>query len=383
MQKRNPAADIIRCFALFLVISVHFFLNNGYYSQAVQGTEMFIMTVMRQFFIICVPLFIMLSGYLLRKKQLSGKYYKKIGSIILTYVLASIFCLIYSLVFLHQEISFREAIFQILEFSADPYSWYIEMYLGLFLLIPFLNVLYNNLPSQKWKFGLIITFIILTSLPSVINVYNFNALNWWQDPSISFETDKLIPAWWVNIYPLTYYFIGCYLSEYKVNIKKIANVILIIITTLAYGAYTYWRTYKVYFIWGSWCDYTSFFSVILTTLVFVFFININYESFPKKLSFIFEKISGLCLGGYLLSYIFDSIFYPKLIEKVPIMTDRLGYYFLIVPLVYVSSLTLSYILSKIQLLINIIYKKLAALNQKIKEAENSELRTAKDESESK
>mgnify|MGYP006944388332 CR=1 FL=1 len=29
LKTRNPAADVIRCFACYLVISVHFFLNGG------------------------------------------------------------------------------------------------------------------------------------------------------------------------------------------------------------------------------------------------------------------------------------------------------------------------------------------------------------------
>ena len=68
--KRNPAMDIIRILAFFFVVSIHFFLNNDFYLTPVKGERMFIMTIMRSCFIICVPLFITLSGYLLRKKQL-------------------------------------------------------------------------------------------------------------------------------------------------------------------------------------------------------------------------------------------------------------------------------------------------------------------------
>lgn len=98
MQKRSAAADIIRCVAFFFVVSVHFFLNNGFYSQAVVGNRMFVMTIMRSLFVICVPLFITLSGYLLRKKELSVKYYTRISKIIVTYILASVVCMVYSVV---------------------------------------------------------------------------------------------------------------------------------------------------------------------------------------------------------------------------------------------------------------------------------------------
>ena len=37
---------------------------------------------------------------------------------------------------------------------------------------------------------------------------------------------SLIPDWWIGIYPLTYYFIGCYLKEYKVTIIVAVPVLL-------------------------------------------------------------------------------------------------------------------------------------------------------------
>lgn len=349
--KRNPAADILRILALFFVISVHFLLNNGFYDQTVAGKRMLVMVLMRALFIICVPLFLTLSGYLLRKKQLSKQYYKRIGTILVTYLLSCAACIIYSVCVLHSSMSFKDMIFKTLNFSAAPYSWYIEMYLGLFFLIPFLNIAYNNIPSKKWKIVLILSFILLTSLPSVVNVYNWVSEGWWKMPASDSTKYKLIPAWWENLYPITYYFIGCYLSEYGLKIKKRLNILLVVVCVILSGLYSYWRSYSTYFIWGSWCDYESLFNVILTTLVFTLFININYEKISEKLSLCLQKISGLCLGAYLVSWIFDKTFYPILIEKVPETTRSLEYYFLIVPAVFVLSLLLSYIMSKIQLLL--------------------------------
>lgn len=159
-QKRSAAADIIRCLALFFVVSVHFFLNNEFYSQPVEGERMFIMNIMRALFIICVPLFLVLSGYLLRKKELSKAYYARISKIIVTYVLVSIVCMLYSVFVQQKELTVTDMVFKLLDFTGAPYSWYIEMYLGLFLLIPFLNILYNNLASQRHKQILVITFVI-------------------------------------------------------------------------------------------------------------------------------------------------------------------------------------------------------------------------------
>lgn len=362
--KRSPAADLIRILAFFLVVSVHFFLNNGFYSQAVEGRRMFIMTVMRSFFIICVPLFLTLSGYLLRRKQLEKRYYGRIGKIVITYILASLLCVFYSVVFLGNDLTLKDIILKIFNFTAAPYSWYIEMYLGLFLLIPFLNIVYNTLPSQKWKIWLIITFVILTALPSVLNIYDLTSFDWLAVPSSTSEKNKLIPEWWQNFYPITYYYIGCYLSEYGLKINKVLNMVLIIVWTVFSGTFCYWRSYKTKFIWGAWCSYQSLFNVILTLLVFVFIINLNYDKLPNKISGIIQKISGLSLGGYLVSWIFDSEVYPILSQKVPSVVDRLEYYIIIVPIIFVLSLMTSFLLSKIQFLIEKSYSVICNLFRK-------------------
>ncbi len=95
IKKRNVALDVIRITALYCVISVHFFLNNGFYTQPVVGTRMYIMTILRTMFIVCVPLFIMLTGYLMNKKELSIRYYFGITKTIGIYLLAGLACLSY------------------------------------------------------------------------------------------------------------------------------------------------------------------------------------------------------------------------------------------------------------------------------------------------
>lgn len=71
MKKRNINLDIIRSIAVFSVLSVHFFLNNGFYTEIIKGKRMFVMFTMRTAFMICVPLFAILTGYLMNKKILS------------------------------------------------------------------------------------------------------------------------------------------------------------------------------------------------------------------------------------------------------------------------------------------------------------------------
>lgn len=347
LSARNPCFDIIRCFALFCVISVHFFLNNEFYSEPVAHKRMIVMVFMRCAFMVCVPTFLVLTGCLMKSKKLSKRYYSKCIKTICIYCLSSIACLIYKKFYLNDPVDFLNGIFAILGFSAAPYSWYVQMYLGLFIMIPFLNLIYNNLPSKKAKFVLIATFFVLTSLPSIINVYDIFSPTWWKNPASSTAYLKLIPAWWTGIYPLTYYFIGCYLIEYKPKMNIWKNILLIILTLLVYGTYCIWRSYNVPFASGAWEAWGSPFNVVLTVLVFIFFFNRDYRNIPHLISRVFAVLSDCCLGGYLVSWIFDSAFYPILNLKISEMPKRLEYYFIIVPVIYLCSLTLSFVINLI------------------------------------
>ena len=63
---RNLNMDLIRVMACFLVISVHFFPNTSFYAQPIVGGPMFALTFIRNFSMSCVPLFMILTGYLSR-----------------------------------------------------------------------------------------------------------------------------------------------------------------------------------------------------------------------------------------------------------------------------------------------------------------------------
>ena len=79
MKKRNINIDLIKCIAVFSVISVHFFLNTNFYNTPVVGNKMYIAVFFRTLFMICVPLFIITTGYLMKNKELNKKYYENVN----------------------------------------------------------------------------------------------------------------------------------------------------------------------------------------------------------------------------------------------------------------------------------------------------------------
>lgn len=151
ISKRNLNLDLIRCVAIFLVISVHFLLNTSFYSTVVNGKKMFLLIVLRVIFMSCVPLFMILTGYLMNKKEPTKEYYKKISKVAVTYVICSLLCILFRILYKGESFSFPSVISSILKFSGCGYAWYIEMYLGLYIIIPFLNKAYNSCKDKKEK----------------------------------------------------------------------------------------------------------------------------------------------------------------------------------------------------------------------------------------
>ena len=347
-KARDVRLDIIRIFSLFCVIAVHFFLNSGFYNEIVIGKKMYIMSIIRSFFIICVPMFIMLTGYLVNGKTLSKKYYKGIIKILIIYLICSIIYSLFVKFYLKEEMTFTIFLKKLISYSGTRYSWYIEMYIGLFLLIPFFNIIINSLKSKKEYQLILITLIILIALPSILNIFKFDSIDWWKKPSISKSYVKILPAWWTSGYPVLYYFLGAYLKRYTVNINTKLNIFLLVIFTIIDGTFNFYRSFSVKYIWGSWNSYSSLFVMIETFLVFnlLLKINLNNNSIRNNL---LKTLSNACLGAYLISCMYDKIIYDKLEVLIPNVKQR----FIYAPVVVLLSFTCSIITS---ILINTVYK---------------------------
>ena len=329
MKKRNINIDLIKSIAVFLVISVHFFLNTKFYNMKVTEINMFIGIFFRTMFMICVPLFMITTGYLMKDKKLNKKYYIGIFRVLITYLLSSITILTYLKIYNNEPFDIHYILEKILTFSCG-YSWYIEMYIGLFLLIPFINLIYNNLKSKKQKQLLILTMLILTSFQGILNIKYI-----------------IIPDWWINLYPLTYYFIGCYLKEYKININKYVNILLFFSLTALSSYINIIFSKGDYFKNEIYNNRGSIFNVLSAVLFFIFIINLNLNKMPKVISKIITKISNLSLGIYLLSVIPDNLLYFHIFKDTNLYSFK-GY-FTIIPLVFILSIVLS-------IIINVIYK---------------------------
>ena len=167
-KERNTSLDLIRSIAIFLVVLNHAFEHTyGYELEYINSVSLHVKifafagyTLGR----IGVPLFLMLTGYLLltRKYDLQGikSFYKKnLLPLLLTW---EIWVLIYHILScIHHHTGFqlklylREALF--LKRVDIPHAWYVPVILGIYLFIPLLA---KALEALDWKILLILAAVM-------------------------------------------------------------------------------------------------------------------------------------------------------------------------------------------------------------------------------
>lgn len=216
-SQRICGLDLIRVCAIFFVIAGHFFsLNTPFKNVPFTGFSMFIQGMMNSVFMVGVPLFIMLTGYLNINKTPTKKYYKNMIRVLVAYVIFSIATIAFRKFYLGENMNILQWTLKIFNYSAIPYAWYIEMWIGLALLTPFLNYLWKAIPSLKEKLLLIVSLFIMTSLPDLCNRYGM----------------YIFPAYFAKAcYPLMFYFIGIFIREYQPIIKTRIGLLVILTTS--------------------------------------------------------------------------------------------------------------------------------------------------------
>ena len=138
MQSRQPGIDLLRCLGLLFVTGVHSFLYNGYYYEPQMGILMWGANSFKWLFFTCNGLFMLLTGYLKCEKPLSKGYYRSLLPILVGYGLT---CLV-SFPIRHFVLNEKLTLWQWLEkmVTFGNYAWYIEMYIGLILISPLINL---------------------------------------------------------------------------------------------------------------------------------------------------------------------------------------------------------------------------------------------------
>ena len=295
-KKREPGLDIARVTAVCFVISVHFFLNNGFYSAPMKGWGMWAAVSLRWLAFTCVPLFLLITGYLKIDCVWDGKYYGGIVRILISWLTVSGISILFKIFYFHENKSPAAWAGEVMNFKAANYSWYIEMYIGIFLLCPFINMAVRALDTERKYRALLITMAALTFLPSVLDGWTVNGAVW-----------KPVPDYWVALYPFTYYLLGGYLKKYPPRISPWLCFLAAGLGAALKGTATFLAAAGGVFSDGAGGGYSDLGVAVISLGIFWGCAGMRLSSERAKGAF--ALISRISLDLYLVSWVFDKLFY--------------------------------------------------------------------------
>lgn len=302
MSKREPGLDLLRCLALLGVVTFHSFLYNGFYFEPQMGFAMLAADCFRWLSVSCVGIFLMLSGYLKCEKGIRDCW-RSILPALIGYLIASVVSIPARHFLLGDVQTLETWLKRLVGFRAVYYGWYVEMYVGLMLLAPFVNRLLegNEIPLLAG------TLILVTAMPR----------DWMSD-------------YWRDMYPLTYYVLGGAVKKLQPKIKPWVAITGAAVIACGLGLATWLSTdgdISDAFIQ----EFPDFWIVAMVACLFVGLYRVRaWRGFALA--------AEGCYGGYLLSHLLDAKGYTLVPQWREPGAYWLGFFFITIPIFLLSIL---------------------------------------------
>lgn len=296
MQKKHIYfIDYLRVIAVVSVIFSHIIANtNSYYDINIYNSNMFFLyDLLLNLSLIAVPIFLMITGYLL----LDEERYFSFNKMFKCYFLK---CMLIIIIF-GTSFNCIEAIFNTHSFNIESifksfidavggkswnHMWYMYMLLVMYLLIPIFRKLVKNLDDKEYIYLLLLILL-------------FN---------ICFKLSKLT-EWTTEYFPIKgiyifYLLIGDFIRRYKKEIVIKYKKIYILIGILIVGICSIVKDiYHIEFL-QNFLAYDGLFLAILAITIFLVFVEKGDDIKCNKL---ISSISNASFGIYIIHMFFVNI----------------------------------------------------------------------------
>ena len=355
-KTRLAGLDLVRCAAALFVVSVHFFFNCGYYSTPLTDKVTFMMTAARWLFLCCVPLYMMLTGYFKCNKDISRSYYLSFIPVFIAYIIISVIKVFVGNYYYGKVYGIKEALQSLGNYTM---AWYVGFYFSLMAIAPFLNRLWHALKSKKEEQILLLSLAVVTTLYPVVSLFASSTIA--PVACLGSAAEFLAPNYWQMMYPLLYYFLGCYIREHSPKFNKLVLILTIFAMVFINAGISYVYAAGSNFNWNILgmvdCGYNCITVVICSTAIFLLLYDINIKGNGFK--FILQKISSVSLEIYLFSAIFDIILFDYAKRHYFEMRDFAWLFFILVPINFIGAVICSNVYKLIYDSVSRLFKKKA------------------------
>lgn len=291
-MNRENNFDLLRICMAFYVVLLH--TSASYWNTYLNFSKNFIIMSGLNFLTRCsVPVFFMISGYFMFKRELSvSKILKSAARI---YILYIVFTILFAIKNLNGDYSINNFIECVI--NGYYHLWFLKNLAWAYLFIP----IYKSV--IEYKDGYYVKYVLLLFLVFGILKYNI------QNILPLFKFDRLIKLF--NDFSLYYYldtpsylFLGYYLGKIKVNTSSFLLFFIYFIISIIGIALESLSLIHLGEVKGIIFDNFGILIFLQSILIFLAFKNLNIN---KNLN----SISNLALGVYL--------FYPIFLEKLSVI----------------------------------------------------------------
>lgn len=290
--------SIMRIIATLAVVFLHTCntIANNIESYNISEREYFVLTTGNVLMNWAVPIFFMITGSLLLRKNNDLTYKKVIFKYLKRIVLALfIFGVPFSIMEIYMDTRTLDismilsAIVNVITGNSWSHLWYLYTLIGVYMILPMLKAFVDRCDHQQIEILLIIIYIFNFIIPCIEYILDIN---------IAFK----LP---ISSFAVFYILLGRWLDD-KVDINKYKKIELIMLVALIFSliGINYFEGYNKAMIWTS---YQSPIIALIAALIFLFIKETKINSNQY-----IWKIDRMCFGVYLVHPVFINFTYKFL-----------------------------------------------------------------------
>ena len=342
MGKNNDkffSFDILKCMAIIMVVLIHIVSGDLYEYGKISQNSWMIANIVNSFSRICVPIFVMVSGFFLLKKDEDLKIFfkKRFAKIIPKFFVYSIIFFIFAIIFkdvkdsevlsiFFRKSTYKSIIFIFLQkksyhnffsnfFQGKIYYhlWYIYMILSLYLITPFLRKVVAKIDRKSVDYLVYIWIFFIIFIPFLDIIFKKN----------------------IKIYSpagqyIGYFLIGYLLAEKPLNIKKWKQTMFFFLVIFSNIFLSFIFTKSNGKLFDYFYNYHSMGVFVASVLFYNFFVNIfKVEKVSEGVKKVVKSVGNKTFDIYLIHPIF--LFFCEKILK-----SRMNYFLYIVIVFFLS-----------------------------------------------
>lgn len=292
-KKKYIFIEALRIIACFLVIVNHTNSDIIMYKNPWPNSLWFMSLTYLFISKAAVPIFVMISGYTMLDKQ-DG--YKKTAKRVVRVVVALVlFTLIYYIQLwkngANVQLDVKEYLALVYQTPLTLAYWYLYMYIGLLIMMPFLQKLVAGLNKKDMQIFIIISLFVGGTMPIIEHI--------WPQYTYSRLVDFAIFDSYIGLL-----MIGCYMKKYAKSSKRL--VLLSIVVFLMALTFNVLMTYHEFWVNGG-ANYLFYENRILlpnileAVCLFYIMMQISWDGWIAK---VLKVVGGCTFGIFLLSDFF-------------------------------------------------------------------------------